>query len=171
MPAGRPRLPTELKRVKGTLRPGRVNPAEPTPEIAAPPCPRELTPLARKQYRKAARELKAAGMITRLDLGCLVGYSVALASALRCEAEIGNSGEVIRGKNNTAVASPFALVRQMSLKSLAQFASALGMSPSSRSRVHAVLAAPPEDPFDIFLKKGSGRAPGVDDDDDDRPLN
>jgi P27 family predicted phage terminase small subunit len=169
MPGGRPPLPTKVKAAKGTLRPCRQNVSEPVLPVEGPSCPRELSGLARREFMRARRELKAAGIVAKIDRGALVGYSVALALVLECQAEIAKTGAVIKGRLNNPILSPFAVARQMGLKSLATFVSALGMSPSSRARVHAAEPAAEPDEFDRFLYGARPRRPPADDG-DERPL-
>jgi P27 family predicted phage terminase small subunit len=167
-------LPTAIKRARGTLRADRVNRSEPKSEVSAPPCPRELSPAAKREYRRMARELVAAGVITRLDRAVLAGYAISWATVLKAESEIANTGSVIRSpRTGGAVISPFQLLQSTALKALKNFAAELGGSPSSRSRVHA-LEKPTGgvDEFELYLQ-GRGPLPGAqrDDDDDDLPLN
>ena len=172
MAGGRRPLPTAVKAMRGTLRNDRVNRAEPNLEIAIPPCPRELSPIAKREYRRLGRELKGACLITKLDRACLVGYSIAFAHVLAAEKMIQETGLVVRGRAGTPVASPFALLQASALKSLRNFAAEPGASPSSRSRVHAVEQPPATDPLEDFLNAGRRRpADDASDEADDRELN
>ena len=64
---GRPRLPDEVKRMRGTLRHSRTNPDAPRPPAAlVPPPPRELTVYEQRVWRRLAREL-APGVFTTSD--------------------------------------------------------------------------------------------------------
>lgn len=121
--------------------------------------------MARKEYRRMAKELVAAGMVTRLDRAVLVGYAISYARTLEAEAEIARSGSIVRSaRTGGAIVSPFQLLQSMSLNALKNFAAELGASPSSRGRVHAVEQPQAMDPFDKWL--AGGRA-ALDDDDDE----
>jgi len=84
-------------------------------------------------------------MVTKLDRAVLTGYAISWEAVLTSVAEVGRSGQVIRRRLGTPVGSPFQLNLWAALKSLRNYASELGCSGSSRSRVHAVLAAVPDD--------------------------
>lgn len=60
-------VPTGLKLVTDTLRPHRVNPDEPQPELALPDAPDHLSPQAHTEWDRVAAELAALGM--QADLG------------------------------------------------------------------------------------------------------
>jgi phage terminase small subunit len=62
------RLPEHVKRLRGTLRPGRKNERAPRPRARrVPAAPRELTPAERAVWRRLAAEL-APGVFTSSDV-------------------------------------------------------------------------------------------------------
>src|SRR4029453_9597963 len=65
-------LPTELKRIRGTLRQDRVNKLEARVSVAAPRPTRRLAPDERRAFRNLARGA-AAGDDLALELGAAAG--------------------------------------------------------------------------------------------------
>ena len=74
--AGRKPLPTQLKLVKGTARPHRMNPAEPQPSVAVPHPPEHLDAEAAAKFTDMATLLARHGVMTELDAGALARYVV-----------------------------------------------------------------------------------------------
>lgn len=67
MPKGRPALPDELKKAKGTLRPGRVNSEAPKVLPGMPEIPLGLTGIAKKKFVELSQELVQMRVITPHD--------------------------------------------------------------------------------------------------------
>ena len=88
--------PTALKRLQGTFRGDRAvrNEAQPAPGL--PPCPKGLSPAARKEYRRTGKRLLAAGLMTKLDGPLLAGFAAVWSRWLDAEAELLRTGPVIR---------------------------------------------------------------------------
>ena len=70
---GRPKKPTKLKLVQGTLRKSRTNENEPEPEPVAevPRPPSYLSKYAKKLWKSLAEELVEKGILTIVDLPAL----------------------------------------------------------------------------------------------------
>jgi len=67
MARGRPSLPDELKKAKGTLRPDRVNFDAPKIEPGMPQIPLGLTGIAKKKFIELAQELVQMKVVTTHD--------------------------------------------------------------------------------------------------------
>ena len=65
--AGRKPLPTQLKLVKGTARPHRMNPDEPQPAVATPPPPEHLDEPTAAKFTEMAQLLARHGVMTELE--------------------------------------------------------------------------------------------------------
>jgi P27 family predicted phage terminase small subunit len=63
----RPRKPTHLKIVTGTLRPGRQNPREPQPKKGLPAAPSHMTAGGRRAWRYIGSRLNRMGILTEAD--------------------------------------------------------------------------------------------------------
>src|SRR5262249_42754142 len=71
---GRKPKPTRLKEMLGNPGKRALSTGEPVPEAAIPSCPRFLDKEARKEWRRAAPELYALGVLTNLDRAALAAY-------------------------------------------------------------------------------------------------
>ena len=120
MPPGRKPRPTALKILRGN--PGRmpINHREPRPDPLSPDCPPELTaPAAVAEWHRLVPHLIAIGMVTAADRAILVGYCALWARWLQAH-EL---------KHHKAEHGVFVHL----LRAMAE----IGLTPASRSRVHA----------------------------------
>jgi P27 family predicted phage terminase small subunit len=146
---GRKPKPTALKLVQGN--PGRrpLNASEPMPEPSLPPCPTHLSPAARREYGRLGRQLVNQGVMTALDRNALALYCEAWARHVDAEEHIATYGAVIMGAKGL-VLSPYIRISSQCVEQLTKLQSEFGLTPTSRSRVHA---APKEtvDPLSEYL--------------------
>lgn len=138
--SGRRPLPTKFKLLKGESRPSRINQAEPEFDPADPTCPAWLTGLAREKWNDLAPKLGAKGVLTVVDTLALEAVCHAygrwrdLAAAVTAAEKGGSAGaSIASGLHGAALKE-----RAAFLKALAEF----GMTPSSRSKVHATPPKP-----------------------------
>jgi len=86
------RLPTRLKKLRGTLRGDRVNDREPRPKVGAPRPSRDLPMDVRREYEKLVRRLAPLRVLTTVDGLALELGALALAECWRYAAVIGAQG-------------------------------------------------------------------------------
>ncbi|ATQ55043.1 phage terminase small subunit P27 family [Paracoccus yeei] len=153
--AGRKPLPTQLKLVKGTARPHRLNPAEPTPSVAIPDPPEHLDAEAAAKFTDMATLLARHGVMTELDAGALARYVVIWRRWLDAEAEVKRRGPVVKTVGGNIIQNPFLAVANKCLAQMGQIESEFGLTPSSRSRIRTAAPAETSDPFEEFLNRGS----------------
>ena len=127
----RKKLPTQLKIVKGTNRKDRTNPAEPKPESKLPSCPAWIHPEGKKEWGRLVDEMMKTGVVTGFDY---------IGLATLCNMW----GEYVEGAQTGEPVS-VAHITQMRLY-LVEF----GMTPSSRSKVHAGDGKKEFNPWDDF---------------------
>lgn len=138
--------PPALKILRGNPG-GRAIPktVKVTPHV--PRCPAWLSPLARKEWKRATRELDKLGLMTRLDLALLAAYCAAVAQMAECSEYIEKQGGVVKylkGRNSqTAMHLSTMRAAQAFIKAAA---AEFGMSPSSRGRI-TIPEAPERDKF------------------------
>jgi len=135
--AGRKPLPTNLKLIRGTARPHRLNPDEPAPRLSAPEPPGHLDDRARAKFVELASMLVGYGVMTELDADALARYCVIWNRWLDAEAEIKRKGPIVKTEAGNIIHSPFLAVANRCHRQLAQLESEFGLAPSSRSRVRA----------------------------------
>jgi hypothetical protein len=126
--AGRPPKPTALKRLRGELRPSRLNRNEPQPPVGAEPPP-WLTKAARRRWALLAPILLDMRVLTRADAVAL-GNTCELLAAFHRQCKEGRPTSNLAGE-----------IRQH----LGRF----GLTPADRARI---TSAPPvvDDPFESF---------------------
>ncbi|MFC0340793.1 phage terminase small subunit P27 family [Paracoccus niistensis] len=151
--AGRKPLPTQLKLVKGTARPHRMNPAEPQPVVSVPAPPEHLDEAAVAKVTELAELLARHGVMTELDAGALARYVVIWRRWLEAEAEVKRRGPVVKAAGGNIIQNPFLAVANKCLAQMGQIESEFGLTPSSRTRIR--MAAPGEaaDPFEDYLSR------------------
>ncbi|HHY02555.1 MAG TPA: phage terminase small subunit P27 family [Paracoccus sp.] len=153
--AGRKPLPTQLKLVKGTARPHRMNLAEPQPVVAVPAPPEHLDEAAAAKFREMAELLARHGVMTELDAGALARYVVIWRRWLAAEAEVKRRGPVVKTAGGNIIQNPFLAVANKCLAQMGQIESEFGLTPSSRTRIRMAAPAETRDPFEDFLNRGS----------------
>ena len=153
--AGRKPLPTQLKLVKGTARPHRMNPAEPQPSLAVPDPPEHLDVEAAAKFTDMATLLARHRVMTELDAGALARYVVIWRRWLAAEAEVKRRGPVVKTVGGNIIQHPFLAVANKCLTQLGQIESEFGLTPSSRTRIRMAAPAETRDPFEDFLNRGS----------------
>ena len=135
--AGRKPLPTQLKLVKGTARPHRMNPDEPKPVVATPPPPDHLDEATAAKFTEMAELLARHGVMTELDVGALARYVVIWRRWLEAEAEVKRRGPVVKTVGGNIIQNPLVGIANKSLELMHKYLTEFGMSPSSRTRVSA----------------------------------
>ena len=133
---GRKPKPTALKRINGN--PGRrpLNDSEPVVALGGFSCPKYLNDEARREWRRVVRDLKGAGVLARVDRATLEGYCVSYARWRLAEEEIETEGITITGPKGGVMKNPAVTVAVQERMLMLKFMSELGMTPSSRSRLH-----------------------------------
>lgn len=152
--AGRKPLPTQLKLVKGTARPHRLNRAEPQPAPAVPEPPAHLDERARAKFTAMAAMLAQQGIMTALDAGALARYAVVWCRWVEVEAEVKRRGPVVKTEGGNIIQNPFLAVANKCLLQLAQIESEFGLTPSSRTRIRAVALTDADDPLEKYFNGG-----------------
>jgi P27 family predicted phage terminase small subunit len=159
MKPGPPPTPTKIKLLR--VNPGKraLNANEPKPRSAIPSCPPHLNPVARKEWRRAIRELAALGLISNLDRAALAIYCEAYARWVFASDHIRKFGLIMKSPGGFPIQSPYLAILNKAIEQMRTFIVEFGMTPSSRSRV--TIAKPPEeDEFEKFLNRGGIRLNG-----------
>ena|ERR1700732_21422 len=141
--------PTTLRIMQGNPGKTRLNPLEPKPPQAAldlqPPA--FLAPAAQKVWSRLVPDLRAAGLLTSIDVDVLAAYCSTYARWREAEDFLKENGLsfVIYGdptkKNPKGPVKyvqqyPQVSIAQKSLQLMCKFGAELGLSPAARSRIH-----------------------------------
>ena len=131
-------LPTKLKVVRGTLRKGRANAQEPALPVEIPRCPAHLGAEAKREWKRVSRELAGYGLLTRIDRAALALYSEAWGRWVEAEEALRKYGVMIKAPSGFPMQSPYLAIANKAMEQMRAMLTEFGMSPSSRTRVHAV---------------------------------
>jgi P27 family predicted phage terminase small subunit len=143
MITGRKPKPTHLKLITGNPGGRKLNRAEPRPGPLLPDAPAELSKDGLTEWKRVARRLLAAGMLTAIDRGVLAAYCQAYGRwvlAERILAELarrnpGTGGLLIKTSNGNTIQNPIVGTANKAMSDMVRYAAELGMTPSARSRV------------------------------------
>lgn len=111
---------------------------EPTPEPAIPPCPEELSDEAKKEWERVSAELLPMGLLSHIDRAALAGYCQAWATWIDAQTALRQYGVIIKSPNGFPMQSPYLSVANKAFEQMRMMLTEFGMSPSSRTRVHAI---------------------------------
>src|SRR5262245_52662786 len=79
---GRPRLPSALKKLRGTYRPSRAAKNELSPPLKTPDAPPWLDEVALAEWRRVVPMLEELKVLTELDRSMLADYCAAHSLAV-----------------------------------------------------------------------------------------
>jgi len=145
----RPRKPTAIKKLQGTLQPCRTNENEPVPDVflAQIEPPKHLNETARDMWEFAVSQAPKE-MLSSLDFSVLAAWAETQGKIIELEKEIQRDGMLIfdekKGHNiiNPAVELQNAL-KNIMLRQLSE----LGFTPASRSKVSLKKKEDPKNGF------------------------
>jgi P27 family predicted phage terminase small subunit len=141
---GRPRIPTEIKFLKGTLSPSRELAAPMIVELSegVPQPPAHLNALGFEYWEVTCKELKNNNLLTGVDLGLVAGYCNELGLYKKACEVTKIEGEVIVNRFGDKVISPWYDVRSRALKQATQMGQLFGVTPSARGKIETGKSAP-----------------------------
>lgn len=135
---GRKPLPDNVKALRGTDQPIRMNPDAPTAGVDALQfIPDELTAEAKKHWAVIRPMLVKAGVATNLDRPALIMLCEAWATFLEATNKVRSKGILVQGRHGEPVRNPYLRVMNDSIQQLQKLFAEFGMTPSSRTRLRA----------------------------------
>lgn len=154
MPAGRPRKPTTLKKLGGTLQLSRENALEPIPEIALGVPPNWLSATAREYWNEIGGLLLQMKLVSYGDTAALMLLTDVLGEWCAVRKVIHKKGRVYQViseggmlyKARPEVAMESDLWRRAH-RMLVEF----GLTPAARSKVSALGTTEEKDPLSALL--------------------
>lgn len=132
---GPPPKPTALRLLNGNAGKRKLNSEEPDVKPEIPPCPKQLSKIAKAEWKRMSKHLLSLGLISQIDRAFLAGYCTAYATWAEAEEELAKYGKVFKAPSGYPMASPYLAIRDNALNQIRAFGTEFGMSPSSRSRV------------------------------------
>lgn len=150
--SGRRPVPTKLKLLRGNPGHRALNDQEPEPGSRLPEPPDHLAEEAKREWQRIGVILEEIGLVSELDRAALAAYCQAWSRWVDAEQALKTYGVVIKSPSGFPMQSPFLAVANKALEQMRGFLIEFGMTPASRTRVHA---APPrrDNPLDEFLTR------------------
>jgi len=145
--------PTKLKALQGTLRSDRRNPNEPETRPAIPRCPEHLGPEAKREWRRLAPQLARLGLLSKIDREALALFCQAWERWVDAEEALKRYGVMVKSPNGFPMQSPYLAVANKAMEQMRALLAEFGMSPSSRTRVHATPQVAEDDPMEQLLRE------------------
>ena len=112
--------------------------------------------MARKEWKRLAKELADLGLLTRIDRGQLAAYCQAHALWVEAVQALGRYGAMVKSPNGYPMQSPYVAVANKQVDIMVRIAAEFGMTPSSRTRIRIGDRAT-DDPFETFLEQRHDR--------------
>jgi P27 family predicted phage terminase small subunit len=146
-------LPTKLKAVRGTLRRGRTNVHEPDIAVEIPRCPAHLGAEAKREWRRVSEDLLGYGLLTKIDRAALALYCEAWGRWVEAEKALRTYGVMVKSPSGFPMQSPYLAVANKAMEQMRAMLAEFGMSPSSRTRVHATPPQRGENALEALLRR------------------
>jgi len=147
---GRRPKPTALKKARGNPGKRKLSGDEPQPLPSLPECPKHLDREARAEWRRITPQLLKLKILAEIDRAALAGYCMAWSRWIRAEMNLRKRGLVIMTRTLYPIPNPYLGIANTALDMMRKFGVEFGMTPSSKSRVHAAQApdGQSDDPWD-----------------------
>ena len=154
------RVPTEIKRQRGTLRKDRMNPNEPKLPSVIPPIPTWLSEDGQKAFVELSTLLHNMMVLTQADemaLTLLCDSYSEYKKAKDVVNELGTTMEVTSREGNVkSIIRPEVQIANQSFVRVFQLLKEFGLTPSSRAKVNAIenASSTPDVKIENFFNSG-----------------
>jgi len=147
---GRKPKPTKLKLLEGN--PGRrpIRKDEPDPPPAIPSCPDHLSLEAKREWERVTPLLEKLGLLSQIDGAALSLYCQAWGRWVEAEEALRTYGVMVKSPNGFPMQSPYLAVANRAMEQIRAMLTEFGMSPSSRTRAHALAGADDDEWGDLL---------------------
>lgn len=139
---GRKKIPTQIKKVRGTLRKDREleNQMEVEKIGNLPKPPNWLSKIGKEQFGIVCNQLNDLNMLFKVDLKLIEAYSNSIALHIECEQALREKGRVQvytdeDGNPKHAQVVPLQSISKSSLDQAIKLASQFGLTPSARTKI------------------------------------
>lgn len=116
-------------------RRGKENRDMPVAPDALPRCPKHLTKVAAKEWRRLAKPLYKMGVLSVTDRAALAAYCQAWARWVEAEENLQKGPALIKSPSGHVQQSPWMSIANKQLELMGRYMSELGLSPSARARL------------------------------------
>jgi P27 family predicted phage terminase small subunit len=102
-----------------------------------PSCPPHLNPAAAAEWRRIAKALQRAGVLTGFDRAALAAYCQAWGRWVEAEERLKETPALVRTPSGYVQQSPWLGIANKQLEIMGRYMVELGLTPAARSRVAA----------------------------------
>jgi P27 family predicted phage terminase small subunit len=127
-------VPTRLKVLRGNPGHHPLNRREPQPVARLAPCPPQLDDVAKKEWKRRARELVALGIVTAIDHTAFALYCEAYSRWVSAVDKV-KVHPIVTTPNGYPILNPYHSILNKAYDQMVRLLVELGMTPSARSRV------------------------------------
>ncbi|KAA0909576.1 phage terminase small subunit P27 family [Aquicoccus porphyridii] len=127
----------------------RAGTLEHTRLFALPRCPRHLTDVAQKEWRRLATPLHEAGLLTLADRAALAAYCQAYGRWVEAEEHLARTPTLLKAPSGYVQQSPWLTVANKQMELMGRYMGELGLTPVARTRVSLKEAIKTEPPATI----------------------
>jgi P27 family predicted phage terminase small subunit len=156
---GRKPQATAQKEASGAFKkdPQRRNHAEPKPQSGIPEMPGFFAKddLAVATWNRVTKQLDEMGVMTHADCDLIAMYCVTYAEFVRCYEDVRSRGRSCMSDGGKESATIEAKDLHANGNRILKMQAELGLTPSSRSRLHATKEQKEEDPFKAWLERAT----------------
>lgn len=139
--AGRPRKPTKIKELAGTLQKVRTNPNEPSAPVGTPDAPDWLSSRGAQIFADTCRSMDALGILSPEWRDVIAAYAACQEEIEIFSAIIAQEGRIYTTTTQTGDtmfrARPEVAMRSDAMRRAQTLRAELGLGPASKSRVSA----------------------------------
>ncbi len=152
MASGRKRKPTQDKVIQGTFRKDRANLSEPEYDIAqvVPPDLIKENDFALEEWIRITPSLISRKVLTIVDVGTVERYCMMYARWREAEDELKTTGLTIKTSNENIIQNPLVGIANKAAEQCNKFASELGITPATRSKVSSEVGNKEKDDWEEF---------------------
>jgi len=129
--------PRNLRLIKGSDRPVRMNPDEPIVKVSIPDPPDYLGPDEAAVFIEMGGKLARMRVMTEYDTDALSIYAVNWVRFLQADAKVREMGLIVKSPKNYPIQNPFLAISNRAQKTCLNIGAEFGMTPSSRTRVQS----------------------------------
>ncbi len=105
------------------------------PGNALPRCPPHLDEVARNEWRRLAKPMHDAGVLTIADRGALSAYCQAWSRWVEAEAKLKETPMLLKTPSGYVQQSPWLTIANKQLELMGRFMAELGLTPVARTRL------------------------------------
>ena len=124
--------------------------------VEIPRCPTHLSPEAKREWKRISVDLAGCGLLTRIDRGALALYCDAWGRWVEAQRALQTYGVMIKAPSGFPMQSPYLAIANKAFEQMRAMLGEFGMSPSSRTRVHAAAVVDEDDPLEQLMRRRNG---------------